>query len=87
VHGMLAGVITNPMGAVIPGARVDIANDGTGSDYRVTTTTAIILRIFDLALSEYSLAVWACFSKPPRHQHGVYADRQLPRPKRTARRL
>jgi hypothetical protein len=51
VHGMLAGVITHPMGAVIPGARVNIANDATISDYRVTTTTAIILRIFDLALS------------------------------------
>jgi hypothetical protein len=57
VHGTLAGVVTDPSGAVIQGAKVGIVNIATGVTYNVTTTSVGVFRFEDIGLGEYDVTV------------------------------
>ena len=59
VHGTLAGVVTDPSGAVIQGAKVDILNTSTAAKYSVTTTSVGLFRFEDVGLGTYTVTASA----------------------------
>ncbi|HLY40988.1 MAG TPA: TonB-dependent receptor [Terracidiphilus sp.] len=59
VHGTLAGVISDPTGAVIGGAKVSIVNISTGTTYSVTATSVGVYRFEDIGLGEYNVTATA----------------------------
>ena len=59
VHGTLAGVVSDPTGAVIQGAKVSIVNTGTASTYTATTSSVGVYRFSDVSLGTYTVSVSA----------------------------
>jgi len=59
VHGSLAGVIFDPTGAVIAGAKVRIVNSATNTSYNATSTSVGVFRFEDVALGSYVVTVTA----------------------------
>lgn len=59
VHGSMAGVVTDSAGAVIADAKVSLVNNGTGSTYSGSTTSAGVYRFEDVALGECNVTVSA----------------------------
>ena len=57
VHGTLAGVVSDPSGAVIQNAKVSIVNTATGVTYNTTATSVGAFRFEDIALGEYDVTV------------------------------
>ncbi|MBZ5543801.1 MAG: carboxypeptidase regulatory-like domain-containing protein, partial [Acidobacteriia bacterium] len=57
--GTITGVITDPSGAVVPGATVTILNERTGVDFHLTTNSAGIYSITSLLPSLYTVKVEA----------------------------
>jgi hypothetical protein len=65
VHGTLAGVVSDPTGAVVPGAKVNVVNSATGTTYNGTTTSIGLFRFEDVALGEYNITVTATGQSTP----------------------
>src|SRR5947199_6031372 len=60
VAATLTGTVTDPSGAVVPGATVVVRNDATGTDVRtVTTTDTGNFNITNLAPSHYTVTLTA----------------------------
>jgi hypothetical protein len=55
LYGSVTGTITDETGAVIPGAKLVLVNDGTGLRRQVETDSAGIYRILDLPQGGYTL--------------------------------
>ena len=53
--GVLTGTVTDPTGAVIPGAEVTITNLGTGSAQTITTNAAGVYRAGQLLVGQYKI--------------------------------
>ena len=56
-NGSFTGVVTDPAGAVVPGATVDARNTATGVDYKVATTSTGNYTITDLPVGVYTITV------------------------------
>lgn len=56
-RGGMAGIITDPQGAAIPGARIDATNVATGLVYKAVSSTAGDYSIPDLPLGDYNVTV------------------------------
>jgi hypothetical protein len=59
VTGAIAGTVTDPSGAVVPGANVVAHNEDTGVDSPATTNATGIYRIEFLPIGKYSVSVEA----------------------------
>jgi hypothetical protein len=57
--GSFTGTVTDPSGAVIPGATVEIINDGTGATRQVTTSSAGVFNVPNLDIGDYKVRVTA----------------------------
>ena len=57
--GVLTGTVTDPTGAVIPGAEVTVTNLGTGSARTITTNSAGVYRAGQLLVGLYNIEVTA----------------------------
>jgi hypothetical protein len=55
--GTITGVVTDPTGAVIPGAAVTVTNQGTGVNFHLTTNNAGIYSITSLLSGMYTVSV------------------------------
>jgi outer membrane receptor protein involved in Fe transport len=55
--GTITGVVTDPTGAVIPGAAVTITSQGTGVDFHLTTNGAGIYSMTSLLPGTYTVSV------------------------------
>lgn len=55
--GQISGIVLDPSGAVIPGAKVVIKNEGTGVNYETTTTSAGTYVVGALPPGEYTVTV------------------------------
>jgi hypothetical protein len=58
-QGSLAGTVTDSAGALVPGAKVDILNQGTAASYTTKTTPEGIFRFPEVALGSYTVMVSA----------------------------
>lgn len=56
-RGGMAGIITDPEGAAIPGAKIDVSNVATGIMYNAVSTTDGQYSISDLPLGDYNVTV------------------------------
>ena len=59
LYGSVSGTVSDPSGAVIPGAQVTIVNDTTGFTRTGTTDAAGLYRLLDLPEGTYTLTVSA----------------------------
>jgi len=57
--GSITGTVTDPSGAVIPGARVTVTNEGTGGEREVITTGSGVFNVPNLNPGIYSVRVEA----------------------------
>jgi hypothetical protein len=57
--GSIRGTVTDPSGAVIPGATVHLANSVSGLDRTATTDAAGLFSIPNVAFNSYKLSVFA----------------------------
>jgi Carboxypeptidase regulatory-like domain/TonB dependent receptor len=57
--GSIMGTVTDPSGAVVPGAAVTVTNAGTGAIRRVTTNPSGVFNVPDLELGSYRVGVAA----------------------------
>jgi hypothetical protein len=57
--GTITGVVTDPSGAVVPGATVTVLNQGTGVDFHLETNTAGVYTITSLIPGTYTVSVAA----------------------------
>ena len=55
----ITGTVTDPTGAVIPGAAVTATNEATGGEYKATTTSAGTYTIESLPIGTYTVTVGA----------------------------
>jgi len=55
--GAITGVVTDPSGAVIPGAEVAVLNQGTGVDFHLTTNNAGVYSVVSLIPGKYTVTV------------------------------
>jgi len=58
-QGSLAGTVTDSAGALVPNAKVDIVNQGTGASYTTKTSSEGIFRFPEVALGSYTVTVGA----------------------------
>ena len=68
--GEITGTITDPSGAALPGATVEITNTGTGLKQTATTTDSGLYRFSLLPLGSYDLDIQAA-GFGPAHQKGI----------------
>ena len=68
--GEITGTITDPSGAALPGATVEITNTGTGLKQTGTTTDSGLYRFSLLPLGSYDLDIQAA-GFGPAHQKGI----------------
>ena len=68
LYGSVSGTVSDPSGAVVPGAQVTIVNDTTGFTRTGTTDSAGYYRLLDLSEGTYTLTATASgfqgFKKP-----------------------
>src|ERR1051325_11539757 len=57
--GSFTGTVKDPSGAVIPGAEVEVINQGTGATRKMTTTSAGVFNAPSLDLGTYRVRVTA----------------------------
>src|SRR5690242_8160329 len=57
--GSFTGTVKDPSGAVIPGATVDVTNEGTGSTRHITTSSSGVFNVPNLDLGSYKVRVTA----------------------------
>src|SRR6266568_4700030 len=57
--GSIAGTVTDPSDAVLPGATVTVTNEGTGSVRKVRTGAAGVFNVPDLGVGSYEINVAA----------------------------
>jgi len=57
--GSVTGTVTDPSGAVIPAARVEVTNEGTGTTRDVTTSSAGVFNVPNLDIGTYKVKVTA----------------------------
>src|SRR5215467_3242577 len=57
--GSFTGTVTDPSGAVIPAATVEVINEGTGATRTVTTSSAGVFNVPNLDLGTYRVRVTA----------------------------
>ncbi|HZO57315.1 MAG TPA: TonB-dependent receptor [Bryobacteraceae bacterium] len=55
--GSITGTVTDPDAALIPGADVDVTNEGTGATRRTTTSTSGVFNVPTLDLGRYKVRV------------------------------
>jgi hypothetical protein len=55
--GSITGTVTDPAGALIPEAEVEVANEGTGAVRRTTTSSAGVFNVPNLDLGRYRVRV------------------------------
>ena len=55
--GSITGTVTDPAGAVVPGAEVEVTNEGTGAIRKVTTTTSGVFNVPNLDVGRYKVRV------------------------------
>jgi len=54
-RGAIQGTVTDPQGAVIPGAQVLVRNDSTGVEAKLTTNSAGFYNALDLVPGQYTV--------------------------------
>ncbi len=57
--GSITGAVTDQTGAVIPGATVSVANEGTHIERKVTTSTGGLFNVPNLDIGSYRVTVTA----------------------------
>ena len=57
--GVITGTVTDPTGAIVPGAKVDLSNPLTGYDQTVTTDASGVYRLYNIPFHLYRLTVTA----------------------------
>ncbi len=57
--GSITGAVTDPTGAVIPGAGVSVINDGTGIERKFTTSAGGVFNVPNLDVGRYRVSVTA----------------------------
>ncbi|MGH9328334.1 MAG: carboxypeptidase regulatory-like domain-containing protein [Terriglobia bacterium] len=57
--GSITGSVTDPSGAVVPNAKVQVTNEGTGVIHQVTTTGAGVFNVPNLDIGAYGIRVSA----------------------------
>src|SRR5437868_4187755 len=57
--GSFTGSVKDPSGAVIPGAEVEVVNEGTGVTRKLTTSSAGVFNVPSLNLGTYRIRVSA----------------------------
>src|SRR5579885_1624260 len=57
--GSITGVVTDPQGAVVPGAQVTITNEATGASQTITTTSAGVYSAPSIDPGRYTVRVKA----------------------------
>ncbi len=57
--GTITGVVTDPSGAVVPNASVTVLNQGTGTDFNLTTNRAGVYSVTSLLPGKYTVTVAA----------------------------
>ena len=57
--GSISGTVTDPSGAVVPGAQVQVINEGTGAVRKVQTASAGVFNVPDLDFGTYRVRVTA----------------------------
>src|SRR5215467_3364216 len=55
--GSFTGTVTDPSGAVVPAATVEVINEGTGATRAVTTSSAGIFNVPNLDLGTYKVRI------------------------------
>jgi hypothetical protein len=58
-RGGINGVVSDPSGAVVPGAAVELANSGTGITYKAVTSSGGEYEFLDLPIGKYVITVTA----------------------------
>ena len=61
-RGGINGVVSDPSGAVVPGAAVELANSGTGITYKAVTSSGGEYEFLDLPIGKYVITVTAAGS-------------------------
>src|SRR5215471_8584606 len=57
--GSFTGTVKDPSGAVVPGAAVEVSNEGTGVARKVTTSSAGVFNVPNLDIGNYRVHVSA----------------------------
>ena len=55
--GSITGTVTDPAGAVVPGAEVEVTNEGTGAIRKVATTNSGVFNVPNLDVGRYKVRV------------------------------
>src|SRR5438270_11772655 len=64
LYGSVTGTVTDPSGAIVPGAQVTVTNEATGLKRQTTTDAAGNYRVLDLPQGNYTIEVTASGFKP-----------------------
>src|SRR2546421_5740802 len=57
--GSFVGTVKDPSGAVVPGASVEVSNEGTGATHKATTSSAGVFNVPNLDIGNYRIRVSA----------------------------
>lgn len=57
IRGSIVGNVTDPTGAVVPGAQITVKNEGTGIEWKTATDTSGTYTVPDLLAGVYTVAV------------------------------
>src|SRR5437868_2245531 len=57
--GSFTGTVKDPSGALVPGAAVEVSNEGTGTTRKVATSSAGVFNVPNLDLGSYRVRVSA----------------------------
>src|SRR5580700_4871967 len=57
--GSFTGTVKDPSGALVPGATVEVSNEGTGATRKVTTSSAGVFNVPNLDIGNYRVRVSA----------------------------
>jgi hypothetical protein len=57
--GSITGAVTDPSGAVLPGASVSVTNEGTGNERKVTTSASGVFNAPNLDVGTYRITIVA----------------------------
>src|SRR5262249_2715708 len=78
IVGRISGVVTDPSGAVVPGATVTVTSEATGQPRTVVTGPSGFYLVTDLPAGDYTVAVEIeGFRKAARTGNSLVADGRL----------
>lgn len=76
--GSISGVVTDPSGAVLPGAQVTLSNPSTGAHYRTQTSPQGIYNFRNLPVGMYAIHVEAAnFARQDKTGLELFADQAI----------